>query len=169
MFCTIFAWKNLGRLSANISWKYTQIVSSKNRAQHCFKNEWNLINNWILRHTNNTHTFLHFSSVMVLTRLTFLAKKVLVFLPGSWAWKNSPCTDLLVCHTGVKFLLKEQSNFYSQCSKIISEIISLHCAHPVRHAAIIFESINRHAYRIGNTSTIRTSTFLMSHFNYFSV
>ena len=45
-----------------------------------------------------------------------------------------------------------------------SEIIWLHCAHPVRHAAIIFESINRHAYRIGNTSI-----FLMSHFNYFSV
>ena len=45
-----------------------------------------------------------------------------------------------------------------------SEIISLHFAHPVRHAAIIFESINRHAYRIGNTSI-----FLMSHSNYFSV
>ena len=75
-----------------------------------------------LRHTNNTHTFLHFSSVLVLTRLTFLAKKVLVFLPGSWAWKNSPCTDLLVCHNGVKFLLKEQSNSYLQWSEIFHKL-----------------------------------------------
>ena len=72
-----------------------------------------------------------------------------------------------IAPVSTKTAVKEQSNFYSQCSEIISEIISLHCVHPVRHAAIIFESINRHAYRIGNTSTTGASVFLMSHSNYF--
>ena len=47
MFCTIFSWHIIGVLSAyfqaDISWKYTQILSTENHAKHCFKNEWTLV------------------------------------------------------------------------------------------------------------------------------
>ena len=48
MFCRVFTWHNVGILSAgfqaNLSWRYTYIVSSDDRAKHCFKNEYTLKN-----------------------------------------------------------------------------------------------------------------------------
>ena len=100
MFCMIFAWHNLGVLSADFSftWNWPQLCQANIAQKNNFENEWTLI--WICNFTNflvihgfffgKFYFFRWFSVILfplnrLASRNTFCPGEFWM-LPNSWKW-----------------------------------------------------------------------------------